>query len=358
MKRIPLLFLGVAACLLPAAAAARKTPIVSLYYYVASDPAAPEILKRNARRISIIAPQTFSMDAEGFIMGEVPPEVKQVARENRIAIMPLVTNRRFDQRTMHAVLDDAKFQDRAIRYLLYYAKRDGAVGFQFDYENIHYIYRDKFTAFTVKAARAFHRRGLLLTLAVVGRSRHERDPEKPGGWDNWSGVYDYRKLGRVADFLSIMAYPEHSASGRPGPVGSIPWMEQIVEYTLSQVPRAKISWGIPVYHLHWWREAGQEKWRGRSHKFVDLGGWMGREGVRNEFDETLGSGRLEFTENDANHVIWYEDARSLRAKLELIQRHRLPGFSAWRLGQEDPTSWELLGTEYPVRRFAPHRYRR
>jgi spore germination protein YaaH len=157
----------------------------------------------------------------------------------------------------------------------------------------------------------------------------------------------------VADFLSIMAYPEHSASGRPGSVGSIPWMEQIVEYTLSQVPRAKISWGIPVYHLHWWREAGQEKWRGRSHKFVDLGAWMGRQGVRNAFDETLGSGRLEFTENEANHVIWYEDARSLRAKLELIQRHRLPGFSAWRLGQEDPSSWELLGTEYPVRRFAP-----
>lgn len=349
MKKFLILATLVCGGLVPAEA--RKPRIISLFYYVATDPAAPEILRANARRISIIAPQTFSMDAEGFIMGEVPPAVKDIGRRHRLPIMPLVTNRRFDQPTMHAVLDDPARQERAIRYLLYYAKRDGAIGFQFDYENIHYTYRDKFTAFTRRAARAFHRRGLLLTVAVVGRHVDERPAERPGGWDNWSGVYDYKELARVADFLSIMAYPEHTRQTAPGPIASLPWIEKIVDYTVGRAPRARISLGLPVYHTHWWRAPGEQNWQARGHTFPELSAWIGREGVVNRFDETAHSGALEFTVNGASHVIWYEDARSLRAKLALLQRYRLPGFSAWRLGQEDPAVWKLLEEEFVVARF-------
>jgi len=329
--------------LAPALVAATKArPLVSLFYYVASDPASPEILRQNAKRISIIAPQTFSMDAEGFVMGEVPADVKAIAREHRLAIMPLVTNRRFDQPTMHAVLDDPARQERLIRYLLYYAKRDGAMGFQFDFENISHTYRDKFTELVRRTARAFHRRGLKLTVAVVGRSTGTRDPARAGGWDNWSGVYDYKKLGQYADFLSIMAYPEHAGFSPPGPVASLPWIEKIIEYTLSEVPRSRISLGLPVYHVHWWRSGDDQKWQARGRPFRDVAGFFSKDGVQNRWDESACSGTLEFKENGTSHTVWYEDARSLKAKLALLDKYRLPGFSAWRLGQEDPATWDLL----------------
>jgi spore germination protein YaaH len=44
--------------------------------------------------------------------------------------------------------------------------------------------------------------------------------------------------------------------------------------------------------------------------------------------------------------IFLEDARSFRARLDLIERHGLRGFSVWVLGPEDPAIWELL----PARR--------
>ncbi|MGH7464426.1 MAG: glycosyl hydrolase family 18 protein, partial [Longimicrobiales bacterium] len=40
--------------------------------------------------------------------------------------------------------------------------------------------------------------------------------------------------------------------------------------------------------------------------------------------------------------IFLEDARSFRAKLDLMRRHGLRGFSAWVLGPEDPAIWEAL----------------
>src|SRR6185503_1141667 len=160
--------------------------------YLVNRPDSIESFRKNAGKISIIAPQTFYMDAQGFIQGEAPAEVLRIARENRVAVMPLVVNRGFNQPVMHTLLDSAESRARAIRYLLYFAMRDGYLGFQFDYENIHYTYRDRFTVFFEEAARQFRKHRLQLSIAVVGRQNDTRNSQSPGGFDNWSGVYDYQ----------------------------------------------------------------------------------------------------------------------------------------------------------------------
>jgi spore germination protein YaaH len=43
--------------------------------------------------------------------------------------------------------------------------------------------------------------------------------------------------------------------------------------------------------------------------------------------------------------IFFEDARSFRAKVDLIKKYKLRGFSAWVLGNEDPKVWEVLENE-------------
>ncbi len=221
-----LLALTTASC--PRADASRhRTPALTTLMYLVNRPPSIASFDAHASQISIIAPQVFSMDSEGFVAGEVPPAVMGIAARRHIAIMPLVTNRGFNQELMHTVLDNAPARARAIRYLLYYALRDGYIAFQFEYENIHYTYRDKFTDFVCQAARSFHQYGLLLSVAVVGKYSDDRNSESPGGYDNWSGVYDYGALGRVADFLSIMAYPEHAGFSDPGPLAGLPWVQQI-----------------------------------------------------------------------------------------------------------------------------------
>src|SRR5215471_1329911 len=189
-----------------------QKPSITTLIYLVNRPDSIESFRAHAAKISIIAPQTFSMDAQGFVLGEVPPEVMRIASENHVAVTPLVVNRGFSQPLMHTVLDTPESRARVIRYLIYYALRDGYQGFQFDYENIHYTYRDKFTKFFEEAARAFHKRGLQLSAAIVGRLDDTRKSNSPGGYDNGSGVYDYGQLGKHADFISVMAYAEHGAS--------------------------------------------------------------------------------------------------------------------------------------------------
>jgi spore germination protein YaaH len=39
---------------------------------------------------------------------------------------------------------------------------------------------------------------------------------------------------------------------------------------------------------------------------------------------------------------WMEDARAFHAKLGLVAQYKLRGYSVWKLGDEDPRTWESL----------------
>ncbi len=373
MKRAYIVLLVLCAAVAPAATGQRpvpQKPAITTLMYLVNRPASIASFQQNWQQISIIAPQCFTMDAEGFVFGEVPPAVLEAARQHHVALMPLVTNLRFNQPLMHTVLDTPAARARAIRYLIYYALRDGYIGFQFDYENIHYTYRDRFTVFFHEAAREFHRHGLLLTAAVVGKYSDDRNSESPGGFDNWSGVYDYRRLGRDADFLSIMAYPQHAGFSGPGPLAGYPWVQKIIEFTRSNMRARKISLGIPLYGFHWTALATGEKpaqaafvqdnagpavkkWKGQSLTFDSARGLQAK--AQPEWNETERAHRLVFTEADTQHEAWYEDAQSLTPKLQLATELRLAGVSGWVLGQEDPELWQVLARDFRVRHPRPRR---
>ncbi len=331
--------------------------------YLVDRPAAIASFEQHWQGVSIIAPQSFTMDAEGFIGGEVPPAVLDVARKYHVAVMPLVTNRGFNQPLMHTVLDTPDSRARAIRYLLYYALRDGYIGFQFDYENIKYFYRDKFTQFFHEAAVEFHKHHLILTAAVVGKYSDDRKAESPGGYDDWSGVYDYPKLARDADFLSIMAYAQHAGFSDPGPIAGIPWVQQIVDFTRTNMPSRKISLGVPLYGYQWVSVApgekaataafvqdnagpAQKKWKAQSITYPSIIDVIAK--YPPEWNETEQAHRVVFSAADGQHELWYEDARSLAPKFELATKEKLHGISAWVLGQEDPAMWDVLARDYRI----------
>ena len=346
-------------------ASQHKMPALTTVMYLVNRPSSITTFESHVGQISIIAPQVFSMDAEGFVMGEVPPEVMEIAARHHVAVMPLVTNRGFNQQLMHAVLDNARARERVIRYLLYYALRDGYIGFQFDYENIHYSYRDKFTRFVREAAYRFHQHALLLSVAVVGRYSDDRNADSPGGYDNWSGVYDYRELGRVADFLSIMAYPQHGGFSDPGPLAGLPWVQQIAAYSRTNIPPRSISLGVPLYGIQWTPVQSDSptpaslgpdampaarKWVAHSMPYSSLAPILAANVPL--WDDEQHAHHLIVSENKSE--IWFEDADSVRPKLQLASASGFRGISGWVLGHEDPDFWRVLEQTYSIRHPRSH----
>jgi spore germination protein YaaH len=215
----------------------------------------------HAADISIVSPQTFTLDRNGVIKGSIDPRIVRAARANHVQLVPLVMNPGFDQPAIHRVLTVPSARATAIANLGKMCTAHRLDGIQFDLENVHGSDRNAFTAFARDAATVVHKAGCTLSAAVVPRTGEDRGPTSYHQWiwDNWRGAYDYKALAESLDFLSYMTYAQHTGNTPAGPVAGYPWMEACLRYVLSLgVPPSKISLGLAGYS-DWWFPAWDEK---------------------------------------------------------------------------------------------------
>jgi spore germination protein YaaH len=221
-------------------------------------------------------------------------------------------------------------------------------GIQFDFENIHVSDRNEYTAFYQDAAAALHKEGFAISMAVVPRISDDPGPTSYHKWiyDYWRGVYDYKAIADVSDFISFMTYDQHTHLTPPGPVAGMPWMTQCIDFLLSLgIPAEKISIGFPFYSTYWFPFAKDEQTQhvsGRQLSYPDAKAVADRNHAVIRWDETEQVNYTVYCNQGLNEHIYFEDAKSLSAKLKLMTKYGFRGFSVWRLGNEDPEVWKIL----------------
>lgn len=343
----PLRPVSLLAFLMSVAPLATSAQAPEALWYSTDAEASVQSFLANASRISIVAPQSFSMDSIGVIWGRVDRRVIAKAREAKVKLVPLIVNPGFDQAIFHHVLTTPDARRRAIRNITALCRDNRFDGIQFDFENISVADRDAFTSFSREVADSLHRVNCTLSAAVVPRSSEYPGPTSYHKWiyDNWRGAYDYKALAVFMDFLSVMTYSQHTRRTPPGPVAGYPWMEGTVRYLLSiGVPAGKISLGLPSYSHHWFATydaQGGARSTGTGLSWEAATAMLAKNGAQPVWDPRQKEA-YAFWENDGLYEwLFLEDARAFEARLELVRQYRLRGYSVWVLGQEDPKVWKL-----------------
>ena len=348
---------GMAAAVTPAlAATADMGGIGTGLFYALPGASALASFEQHASQVGVLAPQSFSLDYWGELRGSVPADMADIARQQGVAMMPLVINRGFSSWQALRLLGNRYARDRAVDALVQTGLVQGLAGWQIDFEDLPWTARAAFSRFVAEAADALHRHGMQLSVAVAARTN---DDVHNASYRDFSGVYDYAALARSADFLSVMAYPESDAS-HPGPLASTPWVEQVIRYVLTQVPADKISLGLPDYQSTWMerrvRVTVRRRIDGRIHWFYHhvyrIFHRNGPFAVRPStlhWDPVLQTSYRIQGRGPNLHIVWVEDDRSFAAKLRLVALFHLRGYSVWRIGLEDPRIWNELP---PVERIA------
>lgn len=333
-----------AACLL-AYGSAHAQKIESLFYVIDNEKCF-ESFRANIKSIDIVGPQAYKFDAHGVLWGSVDKRILDLAARHQVKVMPLLVNAGFDQPAFHALLTDSSARVRAIAGMLRICRENKFYGLQFDFENIHVRDRDLYTSFYRQAADALHASGFAMSIAVVPRAGEDIGPTEYHKWiyEYWRGAYDYKALGEIGDFMSLMTYDQHTHRTTPGPVAGLRWMEAVIRFVLPQVPASKISLGIPFYSYRWqpsYQNNQAHVW-GRSLDYQEACGLADRFGSRWQWDEQDKVSFTYYPNHYINEFLFLEDARSFAAKLELVKKYGFKGISVWRLGHEDPKVWEQL----------------
>ncbi|HYM93498.1 MAG TPA: glycosyl hydrolase family 18 protein [Chitinophagaceae bacterium] len=325
-------------------------------FYMTDTPESFASFKKNLDQISIVAPAAFLISKECVISGSLDPRVLELAKVNKIKVMPLVANPGFTSELLHAILTNPLARKRSIRMMLTYAKKYHLDGWQFDLEGLNIKDRDSFTTYFKETAIALHQAGLQLSAALVHAVENVGGPTAYHRflYENWRAGYAFKELSEAGDFISIMAYDHHTRRTPPGPVAGVDWVERIVQYLLSEgVAPEKISLGIPDYSVHWFPDYTEERGgfsNAQQIGYTTVQHLLGKCKAPLIWNEKAGC-NYTFWDNDGVYEYMYiEDAQSLKAKLSVLEKYKLRGISVWVLGKEDPEFWTVLQKEITAKK--------
>lgn len=317
-------------------------------FYLVNTPESFESFSRHLNQISIVGPQSFQISKSGVITGSLDQRVLDLAKEHKIKVMPLIVNKGFTADLLHTLLSNSTARKRSVKTMISLAKKYQLDGWQFDLEGLNMNDRNHYTSYFKETAAALHQEGLQLSAAVVHSVENDPGPTAYHRflYEHWRAGYDYKEIAAAGDFISIMAYDQHTRRTPPGPVAGADWVERVVQYLIHEgVAPEKISLGIPDYSLHWYADYNKEKggfYNGQQIGYHEVAFLLEKYKAPLLWDEKA---KCHYTiwDNDGVYEYMYiEDGASLKPKLDLLKKYNLRGISVWVLGREDPGFWTVL----------------
>ncbi len=315
-------------------------PLESIFYYIPGKSAFASI-QSNADKITTLAPQAYTVNESGELKGSLSAQATELITKNNIKLMPLIANQGFSQTIIHTILVSPELQNKVVDQLITEAQVKNYIGWQFDFERIPATDRDAYSAFVEHAANKFKANKLKFSVAILGRTSEKAEDLPPGSWDNWSGVYDYKRIGKAADFVTLMAYDMPDSMG---PVTSMDWIKKTLAYVKKSIPANKISLGIPTYGWQWDVDDPKDVVKVKSVSWDKINTLITQKAYdKIGFDSTVGEAWITYTEKfdygSIKYKIWFENDRSFKMKHDFAKAQKLQGISLWALGLEDPKMW-------------------
>lgn len=251
----------------------------------------------------------------------------------------------FSNELAHRALNDIQVQNRLLDNILINLRQKNYKGLDVDFEFIYVEDRDKYTAFIRNATQKLNPEGYEVIVALAPKT----SSDQPGLL--YQG-HDYGGLGAAANGVLLMTYEWGYTYGPPMAVAPIPNIRAVLNYAVTQIARNKIYMGMPNYGYDWPLPYVRGTTRAQSISNVEAVRLAREYNAEILYDETAQSPHFQYTNTSGElHEVWFEDARSIRAKLALVTEFGFLGIGYWNLMRPFPQNWLVLNALYRIRAF-------
>ena len=316
--------------------------MVNGYAYPDIDPA---LLKSTLPFLSDLTPFTYGFTPNGSLLPLQDETLVAMALRADVApilhLSSITESGQFSDYLAQTLLRSVSSQERLIENIRKVISEKGYRGVDLDFEYIGAGFAGAYAEFTERLRDAVSHEKIPVTVALAPKTF----AAQPG--DLYEG-HDYGALGAAADSVLLMTYEWGYTYGPPMAVAPIRNVRQVVEYALTEIPARKILLGIPNYGYDWplpYRK-GNKATSLSNQRAVEL---AAQQKVAIRFDGSAQAPWYRYVnEQGQEHEVWFEDARSIRAKLNLAREYGLRGVSYWNLDRPFPQNWIVLSALYDI----------
>jgi spore germination protein YaaH len=231
-------------------------------------------------------------------------------------------------------LSSIETQQNHIKELLRIVVEQQFDGVDIDYEGLGTANKELFTAYIRNLSTAFHQKGKKVAVTLEARLAN-------------AVPMDWQALGILSDEVRIMAYDYHAqTTATPGPISPLAWVAEIASYASDRIEAQKIVMGLGNYGYDWTAPANSaEPWTGRGISYAEAvsiaetqkAPILVRTGIDDRgYDIGTAPSYSYIDTQNREHAVWFEDAASLQAKLNLVAGYGVKGVIFWSVGDSDP----------------------
>lgn len=289
---------------------------------------------------------SHQVSADGSLSPLADASARQRARQQRVAPWFVITNIRegggFDSDVAHAVLSSTQVQNTLIENVVNNLAQE-YTGLVIDFEYIYSQDRENYNNFLRRITDRLHSLGYTVATALAPKiSGTQRGLLYEG--------HDYPVHGAIVDYVILMTYEWGYTYGPPQAVAPLNQVESVLRYATSVIPSRKIMMGIPNYGYDWTLPFVQGS-AARSLSNTAAARLAVTQRVEIHYDATAQTPFFHYYDsNGRQHEVWFEDARSIQAKLALVNKYKLGGVSYWTVNSFFPQNWVVLEAMYTVRK--------
>ena len=294
--------------------------------------------------MTYVTPFTYGITAQGGLLplddGRILSEAARLGTAPLMHLSTLTEDDNFSSERAALLLSDRQRQEELIAQMEAVIAEKGYQGVDVDFEYIPGAQREAYAAFVARLRERVAPLPVLVALA-------------PKTWADQPGLlyegHDYALLGAAADYVLLMTYEWGYTYGPPMAVAPLPNVRAVLDYAVTEMPEEKIYLGVPNYGYDWPLPFVQGTTKAQSisnQRAIEL---AVEYGVEIQYDETVQSPFFHYTDAGGTvHEVWFEDARSMEAKLRLIAEYGFRGAGFWNLMRPFSQTWLVLDSLYDI----------
>ncbi|MBQ2960945.1 MAG: hypothetical protein IJE09_06965 [Oscillospiraceae bacterium] len=227
----------------------------------------------------------------------------------------------FSPELAHRLLSKEDTEKKLCDELISTMKAEKYYGLQLCFNYLFPFDRDNYSDFVLRLSQLLHREGFILSLELP-------PPDLPA----LSSAFDYKALGQYADRLSLMFCRWAHAYSPPLPLAPLPYIRAALDKLCPIIASEKMLLGISGSGFDWrlpWRQGDSA--RQISTPLAAQLAMSQRAEIR--FDPRAQAPYFDYLDAiQLRRRVYFEDARSIAAKLDLLPEYALAGIALY--------SWE------------------
>jgi spore germination protein len=288
---------------------------------------------------------SYQVRADGSLVTIDDQRLIDTARQYNVAPMMVITNilegGSFDSDLASTILSSQEVQNTLIQNILNTLQAKNYSGLDIDFEYIYPSDRELYNAFLERVVATLRPLGYIITTAVAPKISATQQ-------GTLYEAHDYPVHGRLMDHVIIMTYEWGYTYGPPLAVSPINEVARVLNYAVTAIPPEKILMGMPNYGYDWTLPYTP----GTAARTVTNTGAVNlaaNVGANIQYDTNSQAPFFNYYDSSGRrHVVWFDDARSINARLELVDRFGLGGVSYWTINSFFNQQWLVLSSQYNV----------